>query len=278
MRPIALTIAGSDSSGGAGIQADLKAFGAFGVYGASVITALTAQNTRGVDAVEVTPADFVERQVSSVLGDLDVRAVKTGMLARAETVLTVARCLSARPDMPVVVDPVMVSTSGHRLLDDEAVSAVRECLFPFAAVVTPNLAEAAVLTDRPIATDPTGMVAQGKALVAMGARAVLVKGGHAVDDGASGAVGEAADCLVTPADAKWFSQRWVDTPHTHGTGCTLSAAIAAGLALGWPLETAIARAKAFLTAALDAGRELGVGSGHGPPDLLVPAEIWRRWS
>lgn len=277
MRPIALTIAGSDSSGGAGIQADLKAFTAFGVYGASVITALTAQNTRGVAAVEAVSAAFVSRQLASVFDDLDVRAVKTGMLARADIVMAVADAVEKRPSVPVVVDPVMVATSGDLLLEHDAVAAVRDRLMRAAVLLTPNLAEAAVLTGASVASSDDEMVAQGRQLISLGASAVLMKGGHAQGGAIGGAPRMATDCLVTENDTRWFAQPWVDTPNTHGTGCTLSAAIAAGLAQGWPLVTAIERAKLYLTAALDAGRDLGVGSGYGPPDHLVEQNKWRRW-
>jgi hydroxymethylpyrimidine/phosphomethylpyrimidine kinase len=225
---IALTIAGSDSSGGAGIQADLKTFSALGVYGASVITALTAQNTRGVQAVEPVRADFVARQLQSVLDDLAVGAIKTGMLADAAIVEMVARGLravpaSARP--PLIVDPVMVATSGDVLLSPDAVGAIKQGLAPLAALITPNLAEAGVLLDSPVAASEAEMRAQAVALLALGCRAVLVKGGH-------GSGGEALDVLADAAGVTTFASPRLDTPHTHGTGCTLSAGIAALMAGG----------------------------------------------
>jgi hydroxymethylpyrimidine/phosphomethylpyrimidine kinase len=258
-RPIALTIAGSDSSGGAGIQADLKTFSALGLYGASVITAVTAQNTRGVQGVETMPAAFVALQLRSVLDDLDVSAIKTGMLATREIVLAVAAALGPIAErVPVIVDPVMVATSGDALLQPDAVDAYRTALFPLAALITPNLAEAARLTGRTVATSLDQMD-QGSALIADGARAVLVKGGHATGD-------EAVDVFVMQGYVKTFAAPRIDTRHTHGTGCTLSAAIAAGLALGQPLPIAIERAKDYLTAALRAGDTLRIGAGSGPVD------------
>lgn len=261
-RPIALTIAGSDSSGGAGIQADLKTFSALGVYGASVITALTAQNTRGVDGVLPIPSDFVGRQLTSVLSDLDVHAIKTGMLASSAIIATVVATLDAFEARPLVVDPVMVATSGDRLIDEEAVVALRDTLMPRATLITPNLAETAVLTGEAEATSRAEMERQGLALIRGGARAVLVKGGHVED-------AEASDVLLQrDAAPMWFTEPRIDTRHTHGTGCTLSAAIAAGLAGGSDLATAIAEAKRFLTKALEEGRSLAVGHGNGPVDHL----------
>lgn len=268
MRPIALTIAGSDSSGGAGIQADLKTFSALGVYGASVITALTAQNTQGVAGVEVIEPAFVAAQMESVFSDLRVGAAKTGMLATAPIIEAVLRGLSGHEKVPLVVDPVMVATSGDRLLDTDAVDAVRATLMPRATLITPNLAEAAHLLDETIATTWAEMETQGAALVALGAQAVLVKGGHFESP-------LARDCLVTNDGVTWFEEPRVDTPNSHGTGCTLSAAIAAGLAEGTPLPEAISTAKKYLTAALAAGRDLGVGHGNGPVDHLVDAKFWR---
>jgi hydroxymethylpyrimidine/phosphomethylpyrimidine kinase len=259
--PIALTIAGSDSSGGAGIQADLKTFSAFGVYGASVITALTAQNTRGVAAVEPVAAPFVVAQIEAVLADLDVGAVKTGMLADADIVTAVARCLRRAGRKPLVVDPVMVATSGDVLLAPEAVEAVRLELVPLATLITPNLPEAASLLDASPAADEAEAVAQAKALRFLGCDAVLLKGGHAEGD-------TAVDYLCDAAGIERFVRPRLDTPHTHGTGCTLSAAIAALLAQGAGLREAVGRAKSFVWQALEAGRALGVGGGRGPVDHL----------
>lgn len=257
MIPVALTIAGSDSGGGAGIQADLKTFSALGVFGTSALTALTAQNTLGVSAVHAPPPDFVAAQIAAVLTDFRVGAAKTGMLHSAEIITAVAEALAEAPDLPLVVDPVMIATSGDPLIRPEAVMVMVKKLFPRAALVTPNLAEAAALTHAPIAQDLDAMQRQGEAIRAMGARAVLMKSGHA--EGA-----EAIDLLVSEEGTRLFSAPRVETRHTHGTGCTLSAAIAAGLARGQPMEEAIGEAKAYLTAALVAGRELGLGHGNGP--------------
>jgi hydroxymethylpyrimidine/phosphomethylpyrimidine kinase len=259
--PVALTIAGSDSSGGAGIQADLKTFSAFGVYGASVITALTAQNTRGVQGVEAVPPPFVARQLESVLSDLDVAAVKTGMLANREIVETVAAGLAGLRQRPVVVDPVMVATSGDVLLAPDAVSAVLTHLIPLAGVLTPNLPEAAHLLRTDPARSEAEMLAQARALTDLGAAAVLMKGGH-------GAGGEAVDLLWDGTDAHRYARPRIDTRHTHGTGCTLAAAIAALLAQKVPLAAAVARAKDYVWHGLEAGRTLGVGQGRGPVDHL----------
>lgn len=261
-RAIALTIAGSDSSGGAGIQADLKTFSGLGVYGASVITAVTAQNTRGVQGIETLSPTFAARQITSVLVDLDVAGIKTGMLATREIVLAVADALAPIADrVPIVVDPVMIATSGDALLAPGAIDAYRSALLPIAALITPNLAEAARLTGRPPAVSLDQMADQGSALIAAGARAVLVKGGHA--EGA-----DAIDVFVVQGYVRTYSAPRIATRHTHGTGCTLSAAIAAHLALGQPLPLAIERAKDYLTNALRAGQSLQIGSGNGPVDHL----------
>lgn len=259
--PIALTIAGSDSSGGAGIQADLKTFSAFAVYGASVITALTAQNTRGVTGIHTPPSEVVVAQLRAALEDLEVAAIKTGMLANESIVRAVAAVLAVHPAIPVVVDPVMVATSGDVLLEPAAVEAVRSVLIPRARLATPNLAEAAALTGRPIAASPDDMSGQGRQILAMGCAAVLVKGGHA-----PGA--EAVDVLVDADGVRTYAGAWVDTPHTHGTGCTLSAAIAALLASGAPLDEAVGRAKAYVRQGLEHGRRQGIGQGRGPLDHL----------
>jgi hydroxymethylpyrimidine/phosphomethylpyrimidine kinase len=259
--PIALTIAGSDSSGGAGIQADLKTFTALGVYGASVVTALTAQNTRGVQGVEAVPAGFVAAQLDSVLSDLAVDAVKTGMLADAGIVETVARVLRAAPPRPLVADPVMVATSGDVLLQPDAVDAVRSALAPLATLITPNLAEAGVLLGARAAESEAEMRDQARALLTLGCSAVLLKGGHGIGD-------QAVDVLADASGVETFASPRIATPHTHGTGCTLSAAIAALLAQGTALPDAVRRAKAFVWQGLQAGRALGVGGGRGPVDHL----------
>ena len=256
-----LTVAGSDPSGGAGIQADLKTFHAFGCYGEAVIAALTAQNTRGVTGVHAVPAAFVVKQIEAVLDDIPPDATKTGMLANRRIVESVAAVLRERRVPNLVVDPVMVSTSGHRLLDRAAERAVRERLIPLAAVVTPNGPEAEVLTGIRV-RDVESAVAAGRALVAAGARAALVKDGH-------GGGPRVRDVLVT-ADGGWHSwnRRRLRTRSTHGTGCTLSAALAAGLARG---RTPLAAARAavdFVHRAI--ARAPGLGRGNGPVDHLVP--------
>jgi hydroxymethylpyrimidine/phosphomethylpyrimidine kinase len=256
-RPVALTIAGSDSSGGAGIQADLKTFSALGVYGASVLTALTAQNTMGVRGVHPVPPAFVIAQLDAVLDDLDVGAAKTGMLADAAIIEAVLQGLSGRAaGIPLVVDPVMVATSGDVLLAPDAIATVRTRLIPRATLITPNLPEAAQLLGTGIAASEAELRDQLAALTALGPRAVLLKGGHA-----SGA--EAVDYLVIR-----LATPRIDTRHTHGTGCTLSAAIAARLAAGDGLEAAVRHGKAYVQAAIAAGQSLGVGRGSGPVDHL----------
>lgn len=253
--PIALTIAGSDSGGGAGIQADLKTFSALGCYGASVVTALTAQNTRTVALVEPASLAMIAGQMRAVLDDLDVRAVKLGMLGGAQAVATVAGGLDGC-GLPIVLDPVMVAKSGDRLLPPDAIDALRS-LLGCATLLTPNLPEAACLLGCAPATTPAQMAEQGAALRAMGAGAVLMKGGHG-----EGAI--CTDLLVTAQGATPFSARRLSTRNTHGTGCTLSAAIAAGLAHGLPLEQAVGVAHRYLQRAIAAADDLCVGSGHGP--------------
>ena len=258
MTAIALTIAGSDSSGGAGIQADLKTFAALGVYGASAITALTAQNTQGVTAIHDVPADFVAAQIDAVFADLDVGAVKIGMLSQAAVVETVAAALDRHHAKNVVLDPVMVASSGDRLLAPDAVEAVRRLLIPRARVVTPNLPEAALLLDVQAARDETQMEAQARALIErFNAQAVLIKGGH-------GESAESVDLLVEQGSMTRFAEKRIATRNTHGTGCTLSSAIAAGLAKGLDLTAAVRAAKTYVTAAIAAADMLNVGHGHGP--------------
>ncbi|WP_407050432.1 bifunctional hydroxymethylpyrimidine kinase/phosphomethylpyrimidine kinase [Methyloraptor flagellatus] len=259
MTAIAVTIAGSDSGGGAGIQADLKTFSALGVYGASVITALTAQNTLGVNAIHDVPPDFVTAQIDAVFSDLKVDAVKIGMLGRSAVIEAVAAGLDRWGGMPVVLDPVMVAASGDPLLVPEAVESIIAHLIPRAGLVTPNLHEAARLTGTPMAASRAEMVAQGRAILGMGARAVLIKGGHSWET-------EAADVLVDAAGERWFSAPRHPTENTHGTGCTLSSAIASGLAKGLDLDAAVRVGKAYLTAAIRAADALHIGAGHGPVD------------
>ena len=257
MTAIAVTIAGSDSSGGAGIQADLKTFSALGVYGASVITALTAQNTKGVTGIHDVPADFITAQIDAVFSDLKIGAVKIGMLSNAAAIGAVAAGLDRYKQSNIVLDPVMVATSGDRLLKPDAVDALRTQLIPRALVLTPNLPEAAALLDTSIAEDESVMRHQAHRLLKLGARAVLMKGGH--DSGP-----ESVDLLVDAQTTTRLSAERVATRNTHGTGCTLSAAIAAGLAQGQSLTDAVRGAKSYITAAIAAADRLAVGSGHGP--------------
>jgi hydroxymethylpyrimidine/phosphomethylpyrimidine kinase len=254
--PIALTIAGSDSGGGAGVQADLKTFSALGVYGASVITALTAQNTRGVFAVHAVPVDFIAAQLDAVFSDLDIGAVKIGMLGNAAAIEAVAAGLERHRARNIVLDPVMAATSGEKLLRADAIDALRE-LIARANVLTPNLPEAAALLDVPVARDELDMRRQARTLLALGPGAVLIKGGHG--DGP-----ESIDLLVEADECMRFAAPRVATRNTHGTGCTLSAAIAAGLAQGKELREAVRDAKAYVSAAIAAADRLGVGSGPGP--------------
>ena len=259
--PIALTIAGSDSSGGAGVQADIKTFSAFGVYGASALTALTAQSTRGVVAVDAVAAPFVVAQMEAVLSDLKVGAVKTGMLANAAIVGAVADRLGFERDRPVVVDPVMVATGGHVLLEPDGIDALKRQLLPNAFLVTPNLPEAARLLGVDEAVTEAQAVAQARALLSFGCGAVLLKGGH-------GSSEEAVDILCNGASIERFARPRIDARNTHGTGCTLSAAIVALLARGVGLREAVARAKQFVWLALHEGRLLHIGHGRGPVDHL----------
>ena len=255
--PIALTIAGSDSSGGAGIQADLKSFAALGVYGASVITALTAQNTQGVTGIHNVPADFITAQIDAVFSDLTVGAVKIGMVAHPPVIDAIVAGLARWSPQHVVLDPVMVATSGDRLLAAEAVEALRTKLIPLASLITPNLPEAAALLDEGVAVSEADIESQGRRLLAMGCPAVLIKGGH-------GQGAESIDYLVTGNGTLALPAPRVATKNTHGTGCSLSSAVAAGMAKGEDMQTAVRNAKAWVSAAIAAADRLGVGHGHGP--------------
>ncbi len=263
--PIALTIAGSDSGGGAGIQADLKAMSALGVYGASVITAVTAQNTRAVTAVEGISLDVIAAQIAAVLDDLDVAAIKIGMLATPDIIETVARGLEGF-DGPIVLDPVMVAKSGDALLQDDAVATLKSVLLPRATILTPNLPEAARLLDVEVAHDTPTLHVQGAALVALGPKAVLMKGGH-------GSGEDCTDLLIGP-DGVWseLTAPRLKTRNTHGTGCTLSSSIAAGLAKGMTPVAAVEAAHAYLQGAIRAADSLTIGSGHGPVHHFH--EVW----
>jgi hydroxymethylpyrimidine/phosphomethylpyrimidine kinase len=251
---IALTIAGSDSGGGAGIQADLKTFSALGVYGASVITALTAQNTRGVFGIHDVPPGFVTAQINAVLDDLAVDAIKIGMLSVPATIEAVAAGLARFPG-PVVLDPVMVAASGDALLTSEAISTLITRLLPRADVLTPNLPEAAALLNTNIALDEAEMAAQGRTILTFGCKAVLMKGGH-------GAGAESVDLLITPENITRFAAPRIAGRNSHGTGCTLSSAITAGLAKGMALEKAVGEAKTYISAAINAADRLAIGHGH----------------
>jgi hydroxymethylpyrimidine/phosphomethylpyrimidine kinase len=309
-RPIALTIAGSDSGGGAGVQADLKTFAALGVHCASAVTALTAQNTRGVRAIHLAPPAIVRAQIEAVLEDFDVRAIKIGMLGSVEVAEAVAdglrvlwkrappltlplpagreRGAAARTsplpvhgerqgegpgDRPlasspakrpfIVYDPVMVASSGDALAGAGFVAAVRARLLPLVDCLTPNLAEAAALLDEDVAADEETMAAQGRALLALGPRAVLMKGGHLAGD-------EAVDLLATAEGVRRFAAPWLASQNLHGTGCTLSSAIAAHITLGADLAEAVAAAKDFVRAAIERGREVKLGDGPGP---LIPIPL-----
>jgi hydroxymethylpyrimidine/phosphomethylpyrimidine kinase len=266
--PIALTIAGSDSSGGAGIQADIKSMSANGVYAASVLSVLTAQNTRGVTAIHDVPPEFISAQIDAVFSDLRVDAVKIGMLSRPQSIVAVADGLKKWQARNIVLDPVMVAESGDALIADDAVSVLVEKLFPVCALITPNRHEAARLTSSAPAKSDEQVVEQANEIstLARGA-AVLLKGGHG--EGAT-----SRDLLVSAGDQRWFEAPRVDTRNTHGTGCSLSSAIAANLALGMGLVEAIGSAKSWLTAAIAAADDLEIGSGRGPVHHFH--NLWRE--
>ena len=256
--PIALTIAGSDSGGGAGIQADLKTFHAFGVYGTSVVTAVTAQNTRGVTDIHAIPLETVRAQLDAVVSDLRPLAFKSGMLATAELVSTVADAIREHGLERYVMDPVMVATSGDPLLEEDAVAAIVGELLPLASLVTPNLHEASILADISVETTQD-MREAGSRILDLGARAVLMKGGHLE--------GDVVDILLVGGEEHTWARPRIDTRHTHGTGCTLSAAIAAALALGAPLPNAVERGIRFIGRGIAAAP--GLGSGRGPVSHFV---------
>ncbi len=253
-----LTIAGSDSGGGAGIQADLKTFSAIGCYGMSVITALTAQNTQGVGGIHAVPPAFAVEQIDAVLGDIGADAIKIGMLYSAELIEAVAAALKKHDARKIVLDPVMVAQSGDKLLRDDAVEAIKTHLMPLAEVVTPNIPEAAVLTGQTLETRED-IESTARALVAHGSRSILIKGGH-VDDN------ESADLLYLARENRrvWLAAKRIHTHNNHGTGCTLSSAIAGYLARGRDIEKAVQKAKAFMNQAIAAGAAYKIGSGHGP--------------
>lgn len=262
----ALSIAGSDSGGGAGIQADLKTFSALGVYGATVITAITAQNTRAVTRVESVSAEMIRSQIDTVFDDLTIGAVKIGMLGAPEAIRAVASCLAGL-DVPIVLDPVMIAKSGDALLPDDAIDALRTLLLPQATILTPNLPEAGRLLGCAPAADLAEMRSQGRALLAMGLDAVLMKGGHATGP-------ECTDILLLPEGEECFTAPRHPTRNTHGTGCTLSAAIAAGLARGLTLTEAVRAAHGYLQGAIAAADRLAIGHGQGPVHHFH--EVWHN--
>ena len=252
-----LSIAGSDPSGGAGVQADLKTFSACGTYGMAVITALTAQNTQGVYGVHAVPPGFVADQIRAIFADIRVDAVKIGMIADAAIAEAVAETLLPHRNVPVVLDPVMIAKGGAPLLSEDAVAVVRQKLMPLAAVVTPNLPEAAALLGDGIAETREAMAEQAERLRALGPKSVLVKGGHL-------AGAESPDVLAEAESLTWFEGQRTDTRNTHGTGCTLSSAIAAELGRGADNKRAVSAAKQYLAKAIAKADTLEVGSGHGP--------------
>lgn len=253
----ALSIAGSDPSGGAGIQADIKTFSALGCYGMSVITALTAQNTQGVQGVHTAPAEFVELQLKSIFADIKVNATKTGMLHNAKVIDRVANFFKTHPS-PLIIDPVIMAKDGSLLLETEALDALKAKLLPYAYLITPNLPEAELLLEYPIQNE-AAMEQAARDLTDLGAHAVLIKGGHLNDS-------ESNDCLYIRKEQKlhWFNAKRINTRNTHGTGCTLSAAITALIAQNVPLYDAVAQAKAYLNAALIKGADYQLGLGYGP--------------
>jgi hydroxymethylpyrimidine kinase/phosphomethylpyrimidine kinase len=258
-----LSIAGSDPSGGAGIQADLKTFAALGCYGMAAITALTVQNTRGVRAVHVPAADFVAQQVEALFDDIEIDAVKIGMLGTGEIVTAVAEVLARRGARNIVLDPVLVATSGDSLGSADVVEAMQRSLIPLATLVTPNIPEAMRFTGAGEPATADDLAAMAQAMLGQGARAVLVKGGHLEGD-------QASDILFDACGLQRFDAPRIATRNTHGTGCTLSSAIAAELAKGAPLARAVAAGKAYLTEALRSSAALEVGHGHGPVNHLWP--------
>lgn len=258
--PIALTVAGSDSGGGAGIQADIKAMSATGSYACSVIAALTAQNTKGVTGVMPVPADFIRAQFDAVFADIPVKAVKVGMLADVATIAVVAECLREYKPEFVVLDPVMVATSGDLLLIEDAVTSLIEQMLPLANVITPNLPEAMTLLGLRGQVEPEdeeGLLSLATSLLSLGCQSVLVKGGHQNND-------ESVDYWLNGQTIKRFAAKRLDTRNTHGTGCTLSSAIASFLAQGHNMESAIGHAKKYVSEAIAHADELYVGDGHGP--------------
>ena len=252
-----LTIAGSDPSGGAGIQADLKSFSANGVYGMSVITALTAQNTKGVSSIHSLPKDFILDQLNSIFNDIQVDAVKIGMIANSLISETIANFLHIKNAVNIVLDPVMVAKGGAKLLEDDAISSIKSNLMPISTIVTPNLPEASILSETKEASSQDEMTIQGKALLNYGANSIFIKGGHL-----KGIF--SPDLLVLKKDLLWFNSKKIKTKNTHGTGCTLSSAIAANLSKGFDISKAVKDAKDYVYGAIKYADNLDVGSGNGP--------------
>jgi len=262
-----LTIAGSDCSGGAGVQADLKTFGALGCYGMSVITALTAQNTRGVEAIHAVPLDFIEKQAQAVFSDIKPDAVKTGMLLSAGIIERVADILKKYKPPHIVIDPVMVAQSGDPLIDDDAMDAVKRLLLPLADMLTPNIPEASAILNKRLQSRED-IIQAASELCDLGCKYVLIKGGHADDPppaAPSGTV-ECTDVFLKKGaqTCSFFSERRIDTKNNHGTGCTLASAIASYLAKGKTMEDAVRLAKQYITGAIKAGAPYSLGQGHGP--------------
>lgn len=254
----ALTIAGSDPSGGAGIQADLKSFSALGVFGMSAITALTVQNTQGVSGVQLVPPTFVQNQIKSIFADIRVNAIKVGMIATADIASAVAETLrEVAYSTPIVIDPVMVAKGGSPLLQPDAVASLVNALLPLASVITPNLEESAALLDTSVAQNRAQMLEQAHQLRALGIENVLLKGGHL-------STPDSPDLLVGPSVEQWYESARISTKNTHGTGCTLSSAVAAHLALGCPLEQAVSLSKMYVQGAIENADRLSIGHGHGP--------------
>ncbi|TVP51762.1 MAG: bifunctional hydroxymethylpyrimidine kinase/phosphomethylpyrimidine kinase [Mongoliibacter sp.] len=252
-----LTIAGSDSSGGAGIQADLKTFSSFGCYGMSVITATTAQNTRGVKSVHAIPVQHIREQLETVLEDIVPKSIKIGMVNRPEVARTLADILKHLPDIPIVFDPVMVATSGDRLIEFDTIQILKDTLFPLCSLLTPNLDESSILSGMDI-NNEVSMEMAGRKIIEMGCKAVLVKGGHLK--------AETVKDLLIQKDEKIisFESEYIATKNLHGTGCTMSSAIAAELAKGQSLENSVKNAKVYISGAIAAGKDVVTGTGHGP--------------
>lgn len=264
-----LTIAGSDSGGGAGIQADIKTFSALGCFGTSAITAITVQNTKGVSAIHAVPTAIIKGQIEAVMEDIKPSAIKIGMINAPEVVITIAECLNKYPNVPVVFDPVMVATSGDRLIQDETIELLKKDLFPLATLLTPNLDEAEILAGIKINTKED-MISAGKLINEFGAKAVLVKGGHL-----KGAM--VYDVLVENGKASLFDDSKIETANMHGTGCTLSSAIAAEIAKGNVLKTAIINARGYIRGALLHGADVKTGEGNGPLNHFYDPEKLQKY-